>query len=121
MSARFRPAFNPSPRALTFRSDPPLGMRPSTYYAAMILAVPKTVAVLVKANMWALIRDDLGSAEAAAEWLAALVKRRGSPIMLHVGDRTLAVGSGTTEQLFGHIGVHHEILEQEFGPIERVA
>ena len=96
-------------------------MRASTYYDRLIMAVPKTVAVVVSSNMYHLVRQEFGDHEAVAEWLADLVKRRGAPIMLHIGGRTIALGPGTKEQLLGHLGVHHELLEAEFGPIERVA
>jgi hypothetical protein len=120
MTARFRPESNSAPRVLRWTSDPPRGVRASVYYAHLILTVPRTVGVLVSTNMYRLVRQDLGTSEAAAEWLADLVKRRGAPIMLNIGNRTIAVGPSTTEQLFGHIAVMHEVLESEFGPIERV-
>ena len=87
----------------------------------MLCAVPKTTAALVTMNVLRLLRDDLGTYEAVAEWLASVVKRRGSPVLVHINGRTLAIGPGTKEQLLGHIGVHHQELEAEFGLIERVA
>jgi hypothetical protein len=121
MTARFRPASSSAPRRLRINSGPPPGVRASVYYRRLLMVVPKTTAVLVTVNILRLVRDDLGSLEAAGEWLADVVKQRGAPVLAHINGRTLAVGPGTREQLLGHIGVHHELLEAEFGAIERVA
>jgi len=120
MTARFRPEGDRKPRAARFRSDPPPGVPPSLYYRDMLVALPKTVAALITSNVWALVRQELGSNEAVAEWLADVVARRGASVLLHLGDRTIAIGPGTREQLLGFVGVHHGWLEDAFGPIARV-
>jgi hypothetical protein len=120
VSARFRPEGHRGSQVAKFRTDPPPGVRASTYYATMLTALPKTIAALLTENVLRLVRQDLGDYEAVAEWLAEVVQRRGAPVMVHVGDRTLALGPGSTEHLLGHIGVMHEVLEAEFGPIARV-
>jgi hypothetical protein len=121
VSARFRPAYDPKPRVARWRRDPPPGMRASTYYGAMLAALPKSVGALVTANVFRLVRQELGSDEAVAAWLVDVVKRRGAPVMVNVGTQTIALGPDSSqERLLGHIGVMHEALESEFGPIARV-
>jgi hypothetical protein len=94
-------------------------VHPSVFYGELLGAIPSTTACVISENVYLLVRQDVGSDDAMCEWLAQLVRRRG-PVMVHAGDRTVVVGNGSPEQLLGHVGVHHQDLEAEFGPIEYI-